>query len=1381
MEKILPAIINIDGKPVVSVALTQISNCYDNIFTSTLNTCQTNIVLCGGGHGAGYHYRSFHDNLSADIEKNRFVCPNELLQKLQLILQAVDSNNRDNRDNCLRERIPDLIRKASMKNNVLSMNFSGYGDYDDVGVDRERNNQLIHKFAGSSTNFRNGNLDVLMPNSNQGISQLRTISRNLFVLFSNNNLPNGIDRESLNSINHNLINPTDFLIINYMQSLFTAVMLTYISADQNIRYRIFGNINKLVADSLNNEESLMRIREQNLFDILIGRIFNGVGFLQTPDYKRIEELAGCICNNVLMQADHVTQIDFIVLDKTERTISDGFIDNEGHFFVPYSSILKNSKLTEKMQQILNGLAKLEQEATSKKIDISLENISNDFTGENLIQACQAILVPGEVMTCPDFSNPQFIETLVRQNKIYFLPKEQLQAINFKISLYEGTILEIIKSSQNNLSKYQIITIFEKQSVKLIIAIISHSKYINYLPKSFINDFSFDTFMGFEKKELINACLNASILFPCLTADIVDNIDIKRLDERTTNNLIAKYWDKLSDEQFTKLDFDNVYVGNLIGKNLSETRVNLIKANWKPILENLMPTIPGKGYKREIRQQNLKDIEWLFSNNYIIDKAIYFFRQVYYKGELVKFFTQEELTMPKIEDIQYMLKSQFEQANINNLDFSNFNPGICPLQDIIKKLTNKQIQQLNLSNINILKSIIAINDESAKRKLIDVLSNAQINQVDKNNDEVLIIILSCDDDNLVKKLLDISSTEEMIQQFKIHILKIINNYDDTEKIKTLINKLSQEKFQQIDLSQVTNTEKFKVIIKERKNDLSKEQILRILNNTNIDLLSYLIDDLRWPVSSIINFDDECYQNLKLNNLSYGEFDWLVISHADKLSDEQIHQIDTSTIFIKAAVKKRSIVSKFTKEQIQRIDFNQILAIPDINNENNWMQGYHGDRWLVHSDHVVSWIPINPEQISNMPYQDFCRYWDSYSLSGIFDMAYYSKDLSREQVLYLMRLYEVMKRYLNQNPPTGEQTRLNVEYNHKLKVNKFLFHSLLSGSYSKYFPLDLIQSIDIQNLLDEFLRSIEPCYAFIFFVKTSYDEFSEEQKEQINLSTIFNYYRERWGFYLVFKRICFLMCYWQNSSFVSLKEKIKTFKFSYSELGFANELLKRNFYRSSDAFYIFEFRYINNPTILLTSLKNFFCDFKGNGFFKSLYNGEKNDELYIPPNILKQIVCLKARDCYGFEKGMKIVRKLRSYFSKLPQEYKNELNQINEIDLMNEETMMKKGSGFIKQICQGNANYLMQGRKYELFGNEYYLNREFLECGEKNELIKGNLLEILNQKILSYSLEKQTKILQHFKDNVQNIHPEILSYLSTKFNVEFPQNEITHDAQNINLIH
>ncbi len=152
MEKILPAIINIDGKPVVSVALTQISNCYDNIFTSTLNTCQTNIVLCGGGHGAGYCYRSFYANLNADIEKNRFICPNELFQKLQLISQAVDSNNRDN---CLRERIPDLIRKSSMKNNVLSMNFSGYGDYDGAGVDRERNNQLIHKFADISTNFMN--------------------------------------------------------------------------------------------------------------------------------------------------------------------------------------------------------------------------------------------------------------------------------------------------------------------------------------------------------------------------------------------------------------------------------------------------------------------------------------------------------------------------------------------------------------------------------------------------------------------------------------------------------------------------------------------------------------------------------------------------------------------------------------------------------------------------------------------------------------------------------------------------------------------------------------------------------------------------------------------------------------------------------------------------------------------------------------------------------------------------------------------------------------------------------------------------------------------------------------------------------------------------
>ena len=64
-------------------------------------------------------------------------------------------------------------------------------------------------------------------------------------------------------------------------------------------------------------------------------------------------------------------------------------------------------------------------------------------------------------------------------------------------------------------------------------------------------------------------------------------------------------------------------------------------------------------------------------------------------------------------------------------------------------------------------------------------------------------------------------------------------------------------------------------------------------------------------------------------------------------------------------------------------------------------------------------------------------------------------------------------------------------------------------------------------------------------------------------------------------------------------------------------------------IIELLALKQKTDSLFCFSDFFCDFKGNGFLKSLYNGEKNTELNesITPNILQQIVCLKARDCYG----------------------------------------------------------------------------------------------------------------------------------------------------------
>ena len=922
----------------------------------------------------------------------------------------------------------------------------------------------------------------------------------------------------------------------------------------------------------------------------------------------------------------------------------------------------------------------------------------------------------------------------------------------------------------------------------------------------------------------------------------------------TNNLIKSYWDKLSDTQFSNLNFNYVRVENLLTKDLSEIRMNIIKRNIKYILQNLIKS--DKDNCKIISRDyiELKNIIWLIENDCISNEVIVSYRQykMYCDGKLIKLFTREELANPQYEDLKYMTKYQLEKANITNLNFSAFNPNDFAIKNIIEKLSNEQIQQFNLTNIEVLRVIINNEKFEVRRELVNKLSDEQINQIDISNIEVLraavfesiyydtrrelvnrfsneqINRIDISNIEILRTIIesrDLLTSAELVNRFSneqinqidtsnIEVLRIIIGNDRREVRKEIINRLSDEQISQINISDI---EVLRIIIensdgqvrRELVNRFSDEQIRRI-DTSNIENLRTIIENSDFFIRrELVNkLSNEQISQIDISNIEIlrviiGNSDLLISEKlVNRFSDEQIRRIDTSNIEILRVIiensegqVRRELVNRLSDEQINQIDRNNndvvriILSCAEddfaekilgnlLNNSeyitgqiiNNMAYSSEEEEYLINfrnscgedfspeeregyirnnlgdsgrnrfakglskkiiqhinftqindikiSEYIISIKKkyISKDQIlcmlnsGNTQLIDYlvdhvCKNFDDeccailnlndLSSRTIFNLVYHCLDkLSDEQIhqidisqFYNYQIDILMPIFPFQKLSREQIQRINFENLYRSNARNLVSFYIYERNYFPYLRLiiensnenlletqvlslfniiceaknvanglserfrpaltndiikliiSLIQSSYSRYLPQNFFNSLNETEIFSL-VRTSYDKLSDGQREQIE---------ERIHFYLrdlnnlsinsAFRLIL-------NLGRISFDEA-KQFKFSYRETGCIIELLALE--QEADSLFCFS---------------DFFYDFKGNGFLKSLYNGEKNDELNesITPNILKQIVCLKARDCYGSKKGLKIVRKLRSYFSKLPQDYKNELNQINEIDLM-----------------------------------------------------------------------------------------------------------------------
>lgn len=346
---------------VFAVPITRFNGLSNAIFMSSLNTCQTRSVLNGGGQERYTNpQNTFREKLTA-LEQQLINHPlhdyveqriNELVNIIPRLYRSFD-----------RTQVMSIIEDRT--NRILTMNFVGWEDWDHVGINQNREQQLISQFLSGTDRhniYTSRSLSVLInnggnPRNERNLStQEREVTNALFSFFENNNFPyfyniNGDieqneDNEPRCVINRNyrIANErrSNFRLTHYIQSLFTSIMLSCIDEPAESRGIIFGNIQQMI-DELEAQNDWTRTRYDGIeaIDFLIHRIINNTHLIQQINENNIKMLANNIYNYLDdNQTDHVTQIEFVKFDLQERKIENGFMTTEGYFYIPLSTLLR---------------------------------------------------------------------------------------------------------------------------------------------------------------------------------------------------------------------------------------------------------------------------------------------------------------------------------------------------------------------------------------------------------------------------------------------------------------------------------------------------------------------------------------------------------------------------------------------------------------------------------------------------------------------------------------------------------------------------------------------------------------------------------------------------------------------------------------------------------------------------------------------------------------------------------------------------------------------------------------------------------------------------------------------------------------------------------
>ncbi len=128
--------------------------------------------------------------------------------------------------------------------------------------------------------------------------------------------------------------------VHYLQSIFTAIMMNNKDESKEDREIIFNNI-LMIIDKL-KRNAIGSINFTKFDEYLIKEIITNAGVEYIERIKKIARPLYYILND----ADHVTQVEFLILNK-QRTAQDGFFaTNSGRFILPLGKICEILGLTE---------------------------------------------------------------------------------------------------------------------------------------------------------------------------------------------------------------------------------------------------------------------------------------------------------------------------------------------------------------------------------------------------------------------------------------------------------------------------------------------------------------------------------------------------------------------------------------------------------------------------------------------------------------------------------------------------------------------------------------------------------------------------------------------------------------------------------------------------------------------------------------------------------------------------------------------------------------------------------------------------------------------------------------------------------------------------
>ncbi len=984
---------------VFAVPITRFNGLSNAIFMSSLNTCQTRSVLNGGGQERYTNpQNTFREKLTA-LEQQLINHPlhdyveqriNELVNIIPRLYRSFN-----------RTQVMSIIEDRT--NRILTMNFVGWEDWDHVGINQNREQQLISQFLSGTDRhniYTSRSLSVLInnggnPREGRNLStQEIGVTNALLSFFENNNFPyfynvNGDIERNGNGELQCVINRSyrianerrsNFRLTHYIQSLFTSIMLFCIDEPAENRGIIFGNIQQMI-DELEARNDWTRTRHEGIeaIDFLIHRIINNTYLIQQINENNIKMLANNIYNYLDdNQTDHVTQIEFVKFDLQERKIKNGFMTNNGYFYIPLATLLKKYatelRLNLENDPVLEFLNRIEKfalqfetvgmeitnystEINVGDLEIALTDINtmhmeerNNFIEQFNDEEIGEFLKANLAITSEEIINlPKEFFRYVPINKLEALDENQQCDIFLnRIECITNAQLQKISPTVINMLLSSLIRNQRKESLDIFILKIAKKFSLEQLPAI---DFSL------LNTEHINLLLNVETI----SKRQIQQLDLSTLRLEIIRSFLDKRFDDLGNNQFGQISKENF-------RNLdNERKFRILDEKMEYLVRRQLRTLN----LQELRENDLNLFDRLIRTKYMeldINQfiGVNFRLDIHTKDNL----PSELVSLLKLsqnpdhrEFMRYLLKpnefplSTFQIIRMSNdfkLIYLNNHANI--ISDNLKEMFTDTIRNM-FEHPEKYCSEILLNfiNEWPQDLITPLINSIAINNFPKmylyNLFERYTANLSPEQLNefQIKNLNQIGNLQQRIYIFNV----LLNHYVETENINGIrsisINNLSLQEIEillthachHLTTAQLTelnllnlSRETLLLLLQEQVNNLLDEQVIA-LNYSDPEVARLIIESDK---RSCLHFE----QIHQINNFSeIGDNATRILINMEVngdycfygLRNEQIQQI--KFILIESAAQRefiRQSARLLTEEQVQGINFeqycNQTQMLPQI---------------------------------------------------------------------------------------------------------------------------------------------------------------------------------------------------------------------------------------------------------------------------------------------------------------------------------------------------------------------------------------------------------------------------------------------------------------------